>query len=61
MTARERANEKIKRYAVELEKSNRLKDLFIDIMRHDLLGPAGVIRSAAALGLRDETDRAEAG
>jgi len=56
VTARERANEKIKRYAVELERSNRLKDLFIDIMRHDLLSPAGVIRSAAALGLRDETD-----
>jgi signal transduction histidine kinase len=56
VTARERANEKIKRYAVELEKSNRLKDLFIDIMRHDLMSPAGVIRSAAALGLRDETD-----
>ena len=56
VTARERANEKIKRYAVELEKSNRLKDLFIDIMRHDLLSPAGVIRSAAALGLREETD-----
>ena len=56
VTARERANEKIKRYAVELERSNRLKDLFIDIMRHDLLGPAGVIRGAAVIGLREETD-----
>nr|WP_305891104.1 sensor histidine kinase [Methanolobus chelungpuianus] len=34
--------EKIKKD--ELEKSNKLKDLFTDIMRHDLLNPAGTIK-----------------
>jgi len=34
--------EKIKKS--ELERSNKLKDLFTDIMRHDLLNPAGAIK-----------------
>jgi signal transduction histidine kinase len=34
--------EKIKK--AELERSNKLKDLFTDIMRHDLLNPAGTIK-----------------
>jgi signal transduction histidine kinase len=34
--------EKIKK--AELERSNKLKDLFTDIMRHDLLNPAGAIK-----------------
>ena len=49
VTDREEAECLLRSYAEELRESNKLKDLFIDIMRHDLLGPAGVIRNAAAL------------
>jgi len=45
-----------KRYNKELEKSNKLKDLFIDIMRHDLLNPAGVVISSIQVALIDEKD-----
>ncbi len=37
-----------------LKKSNKLKDLFIDIMRHDLLNPAGVARISTMMVLEDE-------
>jgi signal transduction histidine kinase len=36
---RKQTEEAIKRYARELEESNRMKELFIDIMHHDLLNP----------------------
>lgn len=36
--------EEIKSYASKLERSNELKDLFADIMRHDLLNPVSVIK-----------------
>jgi signal transduction histidine kinase len=49
----------LKKYAWELERSNRLKDLFTDIMRHDLLNPAGVVRGAAELLLDETPDREE--
>jgi signal transduction histidine kinase len=40
----------------ELAKSNKLKDLFMDIMRHDLLNPAGVVRMNSQLALEAEKD-----
>jgi len=40
----------------KLTESNRLKDLFMDIMRHDLLNPAGVVRTNTQLALVDEKD-----
>ena len=36
---RKQTEEAIKRYARELEESNRMKELFIDIMHHDLINP----------------------
>ncbi len=39
ITDRKQAEESIKKYAKELEESNRMKELFIDIMHHDLLNP----------------------
>lgn len=39
ITERKRAEEDIKKYAKELEESNRMKELFIDIMHHDLINP----------------------
>ncbi len=44
ITERKKAEEKLKRYAGELKHSNELKDLFTDIIRHDLLTPASVVR-----------------
>ncbi|MEE9594898.1 MAG: histidine kinase dimerization/phospho-acceptor domain-containing protein, partial [Candidatus Hydrothermarchaeales archaeon] len=33
----------------ELEASNKLKDLFTDVLRHDLLNPVGVIQTSSEL------------
>ena len=49
----------LRRYSRELEGSNKLKDLFTDIMRHDLLNPVGVIRNYAELMLEEEEDEAK--
>lgn len=38
------AEEKLKQYSLELKHSNELKDLFTDILRHDLINPATVIK-----------------
>lgn len=40
----------------ELEKSNHLKDLFTDIMRHDLLNPAGAVKGFGSILYSRETD-----
>jgi len=48
--------EKVRVRTKELLESNRLKDLFMDIMRHDLLNPAGVVRTNSQLALTDEKD-----
>lgn len=44
ITERKKAEERLKRYAGELKHSNELKDLFTDIIRHDLLTPASVVK-----------------
>lgn len=41
---------------LELQKVNELKDVFIDIMHHDLLGPAGTVQSYADLVFEMESD-----
>ncbi len=52
ITERKRAEEKLKEYASELERSNKLKDLFIDIMSHDLLNIVSIMRSMEELLLK---------
>jgi len=39
ITERKRTEEAIRKYAKKLEDSNRMKELFIDIMHHDLMNP----------------------
>jgi signal transduction histidine kinase len=51
-----RSDEALKKYSKELEQSNRLKDLFIDIMGHDLLKPAEIARLSAEVALDEEED-----
>lgn len=53
---RQKADERIRESAAKLEESNRLKDLFIDIMRHDLINPVGVIKCYVSFLLEKETD-----
>ncbi|RMF91707.1 MAG: sensor histidine kinase, partial [Methanobacteriota archaeon] len=43
-------------YAADLKYSNRLKDLFTDIMSHDLLNPIGIILNYAELMIEDESE-----
>jgi PAS domain S-box-containing protein len=47
---------KVKERTSELAQSNRLKDIFIDIMGHDLLKPADIARLSAELVLDQEDD-----
>jgi len=55
ITEQKSAEEIIKKHAKELEEANHLKDLFIDIIRHDLLNPASVIKMFAE-SLAEEVD-----
>gem|GEM_PF-1492351 len=48
--------EKVRERTAELEQSNKLKDLFIDIMRHDLLAPAGLARLRTELLIEQEEE-----
>ncbi|WP_456473823.1 sensor histidine kinase [Candidatus Pyrohabitans sp.] len=47
---------KLEKLNLELKEANNLKDLFTDIMRHDLLNPIGTARSFVELLLEDEDD-----
>jgi len=55
ITERKRAEGAIKKYARELEEANQLKDLFTDIIRHDLLNPVTVIKGLSEILLEDES------
>ena len=54
-TERKRSEEAMKKYARELEEANQLKDLFTDIIRHDLLNPVTVIKGLSEILLDDES------
>ena len=56
ITQRKETEEKLKQYAEDLKCSNELKDLFTDILRHDLLNPAGIIKGYTELLLDLERD-----
>jgi len=51
-----RRQEELIAMTYELEQSNNSKDLFLDVMRHDLLNPIGVTSNFVELLLDDETD-----
>jgi PAS domain S-box-containing protein len=51
-----RAEAELSRYATSLEEANRLKDLFTDIMSHDLLNPAAASRYFVGQLRKGETD-----
>ncbi len=49
ITRRKKLEESLVKQADQLKKSNELKDIFTDIMRHDILNPIGVIKNYAEL------------
>jgi PAS domain S-box-containing protein len=54
ITDRVNLERELKEHSEKLESSNRLKDLFSDIMRHDFINSASVISNFADLLLEDE-------
>ncbi|MFZ3384972.1 MAG: PAS domain S-box protein [Candidatus Methanoperedens sp.] len=54
ITERKNAEEAIRKYNLKLEESNRMKELFTDIMHHDLLNPLNVAHGYVELFLEDE-------
>ena len=56
LTERKQAEEKLKMYAEDLKRSNELKDLFTDILRHDLLNPAGLVKGFTEVLICGEND-----
>ncbi|MDT8317272.1 MAG: PAS domain S-box protein [bacterium] len=53
---RKKAEEAIRQYTEELKESNRMKDLFTDIMRHDLMNPASLVMNFAEILMSREED-----
>jgi PAS domain S-box-containing protein len=53
VTEHKRREEEVRGYARKLEESNRMKELFLDILRHDVLNPAGVALNFTDLLLED--------
>ncbi len=57
---RKRAERELRDYARRLEDATALKDLFADILRHDLLGPAATVQLSLDSLLKREPDPARA-
>lgn len=55
ITERRRTEQELRNYATQLEEATRLKDLFADILRHDLLGPAATLKMAVDLLAKRES------
>ena len=56
ITVRKRAEDELRRLAAELTEANRLKDVFTDVLRHDIVNPAGAIQTATDVLLMRESD-----
>ncbi len=50
----DRMTNELKSYVADLERSNKLKDLFTDVMTHDILSPVGVIINYSDLMMTEE-------
>jgi len=56
ISERKRAEEALQKYNKVLEESNHLKGLMTDILSHDLLNPAGVVKTSSEILLERETN-----
>jgi PAS domain S-box-containing protein len=59
VTQQKVAERRLRRLAEELSEANRLKDVFTDVLRHDILNPVGAIKLSSELLLRRESDEAK--
>jgi PAS domain S-box-containing protein len=59
ITERKRAEAELRRFADELAQANRMKDIFTDVLRHDILNPVNAIMISTELLLKRETDPAK--
>jgi signal transduction histidine kinase len=50
------SREALQKYALDLEDANHVKDLFTDIVSHDLLNPVSVVKGYTAILAGQETD-----
>lgn len=57
ITEKKTAEMKLKNYAQQLHDSNKMKDIFTDIISHDLLNPASNIKGFTELLLENETNK----
>lgn len=55
VTERKRTEQSLRRLAAELAEANRLKDIFTDVLRHDILNPVNVIKLATELLIARES------
>ncbi len=55
ITEEKEAERVLREYAEELEKTNELKDIFIDILRHDLINPISVIEGLSKLAFQEKS------
>jgi PAS domain S-box-containing protein len=58
VSERKRAEQELREYARRLEEATALKDLFADILRHDLIGPASTVQLSIESMLRRDPDPA---
>ncbi|WP_164997809.1 PAS domain S-box protein [Methanolobus psychrotolerans] len=56
ISQRKEVESRLNLYASQLKNSNEMKDLFTDMLRHDLLNPAGVIKGFTDMLLHEELD-----
>ncbi|WP_342304974.1 PAS domain S-box protein [Methanolobus sp. ZRKC5] len=59
ISERKEVESQLNQYALQLKSSNELKDLFTDMLRHDLLNPAGVIKGFNDMLLQEEVDKSK--
>ncbi|TGC10682.1 PAS domain S-box protein [Methanolobus halotolerans] len=58
-TKRKEAEKQLQQYAGNLRSLNDMKDLFTDILRHDLLNPAGIAKGFTSVLLQNETEHSK--
>ncbi|ADI74037.1 PAS/PAC sensor signal transduction histidine kinase [Methanohalobium evestigatum Z-7303] len=56
ITGRKQTENKLQDYTNELERLNEIREIFTDILRHDLLNPVGIVKGYANLLYKKETD-----
>ena len=56
ITERKRAEEELRAFAADLAEADRLKDIFTDVLRHDILTPVSSIKLTTELLTKWETD-----